>query len=434
MGNNNEKSISPQERDLFHKVAQDIKDRPTRYREAGKWLDEYCGEEAYWERQEKRLNELRRKEREFPSWPIPKQVRQLEQEIEQRRTPALAVRFQKARDYLFEKYKQEEFIPEDDAKRIILITWLYTDADAEKAGLGITELEKWFWEPIDDPLKMSRAFAQFLWRNGGRAYDTWMQLVGICQSKLAQRSYEEPGLAVEHHKHRLARNFLDNLLRASIKHLPVVGSFLYDVIYGTLDSQASHEHPIRLVQKPAGTKFTQERDTQPHRATGKEKWYQNRTIQAALISAGVLLLVSIGGWLIMLYANRPHTDTPEAKLLLREDKRQLSLREVCQDIDTRPLLQREETAKRYVGMRIKREPLSLYYISEEDESFQMLMVFPGDLYVPFRGGWGVSFSIKRNDYPELTGAKQGLIAYVSGIIEDAGEHYVQLSDVSLGFD
>jgi len=35
-----------------------------------------------------------------------------------------------------------------------------------------------------------------------------------------------------------------------------------------------------------------------------EKWYQNRTIQAALIGAGVLLLVSIVGWLIILYVNK----------------------------------------------------------------------------------------------------------------------------------
>ena len=184
MGNNNEKSISPEERDLFHKVAQDIKDRPARYREAGKWLDEYCSEEAYWRRQEKELKELRRKEREFSIWPIPKQVRQLEQEIEQRRTPALAVRFQEARDYLFEKYKQQQFIPEDDAKRIILIAWLLTDPDAEKADLAITELEKWTWEPIDDALKMSRGYANFSWFHGGRVYGPWMNLVRIACVKL----------------------------------------------------------------------------------------------------------------------------------------------------------------------------------------------------------------------------------------------------------
>jgi hypothetical protein len=40
-----------------------------------------------------------------------------------------------------------------------------------------------------------------------------------------------------------------------------------------------------------------------------EKWYQNRTIQAALISAGVLLFISVIGWLIILYNNRSNGKT-----------------------------------------------------------------------------------------------------------------------------
>jgi hypothetical protein len=40
-----------------------------------------------------------------------------------------------------------------------------------------------------------------------------------------------------------------------------------------------------------------------------EKWYQNRTIQAALIGAGVLLFVSVVGWLIILYSNRSKGET-----------------------------------------------------------------------------------------------------------------------------
>jgi hypothetical protein len=35
-----------------------------------------------------------------------------------------------------------------------------------------------------------------------------------------------------------------------------------------------------------------------------EKWYQSRTIQAALIGLGGLLFVSIVGWLIILYVNK----------------------------------------------------------------------------------------------------------------------------------
>jgi len=48
-------------------------------------------------------------------------------------------------------------------------------------------------------------------------------------------------------------------------------------------------------------------DKQTSVAKGKrdgEKWYQSRAIQAALITAGVLLFVSIVGWLIILYVNK----------------------------------------------------------------------------------------------------------------------------------
>jgi len=433
MGNNNEKSISAEERDLFHKVAQDIKDRPAKYREAGKWLDEYCGEDAYWQRQEKELKELRRKEREFPNWPIPKQVRQLEQEIEQRRTPALAVRFQEARDYLFEKYKQQQFIPEDDAKRIILIAWLLTDPDAEKADLAITELEKWTWEPLDDVTKMSRGYANFLWFHGGKVYRPWMNLVRIAWSKLAEGMDEKVSLSTEVAKETLA-NFFKNLVRASIKHFPFCGPFLYDVIYGTIDTQASQKETIGQGVPCSRGPISKKRKTIDGKKADFEKWYQNRTIQGALIAGAVLLLVSIGGWLITLHVNKSQTDSGEAKPILSEHKLLLSLRALCQDIDSRPLLQREETAKRYVGMRIKRESLSLFDISEEDENFLILMVFPGESYVPFSAAWGVSFRIKVNDYPELASAKQGVRLYVSGRIQDIGERFIHLSNVSLSFD
>jgi len=46
------------------------------------------------------------------------------------------------------------------------------------------------------------------------------------------------------------------------------------------------------------------RKTTPKEKKDGEKWYQSRTIQAALITAGVLLVVSIVGWLIILYVNK----------------------------------------------------------------------------------------------------------------------------------
>jgi len=56
-----------------------------------------------------------------------------------------------------------------------------------------------------------------------------------------------------------------------------------------------------------------EKENAAARATG-EKWYQNRTIQAALIGAGVLLLVSIVSWLISFYVNESGGDSSSSTI------------------------------------------------------------------------------------------------------------------------
>jgi hypothetical protein len=179
--------ITPEDRKLFSDIARDIKNKPSKYREAGKWLDEYCSENDYWQRQKDELAQLREKEKILSVSMFVRRASQLEKEIQTRRTPALLIRFQEARNYLLEKYKDQQFVPEDDAKRIFIITWLLTDPDTEKANLNITELERWPWEPIDDVSKLSRGYANFLWFYGGGVYDPWINLVRIAWSKLKDK-------------------------------------------------------------------------------------------------------------------------------------------------------------------------------------------------------------------------------------------------------
>lgn len=180
-----ENSISPDVRELFHKIAQAIMNEPAKYREAGKWLDEYCSEDAYLKRQEDNLKELQAQKKRIPTLPIVKDLMQLEKEIEEKHIPPLLLRFQAAQVHLVRKYKDQEFIPIGDARRIILITWLLTDPDAEKANLNVTELEKWQWEPIDDVL--SRSYAGFLFCHGGIDRDPWMKLVRVAWHDLKRK-------------------------------------------------------------------------------------------------------------------------------------------------------------------------------------------------------------------------------------------------------
>lgn len=184
MTDDNQDILTAEDRELFLDIAKEICKNPTKYREAGIWLDEYCNEDAYWQRQQTKLEELQRKKNEFPVLTNIRSVEQLERKIKERQSPALYIRFKEAQNCLLKKYKNEQFAPEDDAKQIILITWLLTDPDAEKADIGITEFEKWLWEPIDDITKMSRGTAQSLWVQSRAGYELWMKLVRVAWDKL----------------------------------------------------------------------------------------------------------------------------------------------------------------------------------------------------------------------------------------------------------
>lgn len=386
MADDNQEILTDKGRELFLDIAKDIRKNPARYREAGKWLDEYCSEESYWQRQENKLKELQSQKKRFPALLIVQEVEQLEQEIETKRTPALLIRFQEARDNLLEKYEDQQFIPEDDARRIILIVWLLTEPDVEETDAGVTELQKWPWEPIDDVTKMSRGYAQFLFFHGGRIYNPWMKLVRIAWAKLSAEQQKE---------------------------IPSNGS--NPIVGETWTLAGIPIHTKNLISRFKGLK----------------RW--KKVVVSVVVVISVLGFVTRALWIPLVVGADSHgtadaESTPKAEAILQ------SLKEICRDIDDRPLLQKKQTAQSYVGMYVKREPLNLDHISIEDQAFRILAVFPGKEYRPFTGGWGVTFEVDKDEHPELVGAKKGLQLYISGQIEDAGESYVQLSDVSLSFD
>ena len=142
-----------QDRHLFRQVAIDVREHPNRYSRAGKWLDKYCGEK--------------------------RQVSQL-------------VRFNEARQDLLKKYKEQDFIPEDDARCFILITWLLTDADAQKTNPNITQFARWPWKPTSDNSIDSRCMASSLWRQNNHVYGPWMRLAHIAWTTLETQKQCQP--------------------------------------------------------------------------------------------------------------------------------------------------------------------------------------------------------------------------------------------------
>lgn len=182
MNQNNNYKFSRKERELFGSIANHIYANPEDYREAGKWLDEYCSESAYWTRKKEELKKLKEQHRILPVLTYQREVDHLENEIKEKRTPASIIRFQEAQHYLLDNYRDQEFLSKEVATKIIIITWLLTDPDAEKANLHITEFEKWKWEPLDDVFKGNRDFKGFLFaQNKG----PWMRLVNIAWDKVS---------------------------------------------------------------------------------------------------------------------------------------------------------------------------------------------------------------------------------------------------------
>jgi hypothetical protein len=417
---------APTEEDLrlFRTVAQDIRSSPDEYIAAGGWLDEYCSEAGYWQREEKRLDALKRWAAAGGHTPSP-DVWHLEQKLKQKETPQLYNRFADAYHFLTKKCEGQVCVSEEDARRILLVTWLLTDPKAEFLEAHVTNLQTWAWESTTD-MPGSRLNASKSWVR--IYYVPWMRLARLAWQQVSNldsvRSQDAAGGA-------LAGRLKENLPKAIIRHLPYIGPFLYDLVWGV--STESHREQGQVMERAGQRKKS--RLNRPHSTDknegGGERWFRNRTIQAALIGAIVLLSTSIIGWYLQ-YGRSYASEDPNVRAAASvPDKLLHSLRDVCDDIDARPLLQRDDTAKNYVGFVVKRELLSLREIGREGQTFLLLMVFPGEPYVPFSGGWGISCEVRKEAYSELTGAKRGLQLYVSGVVQEAAGNSIMLRDASI---
>jgi hypothetical protein len=173
--------FSEVETKLFSDISAYIQAKPKRFRGAGKWLDECCSEKSYRNRIKEKLEDIEENRQIIPDYVYESEKKSLEAKLENGRVPSVLSCFGEVRRELFEKYKDEVFISVDVARRVLLIAWLLSDPDAEQKNLGIAELEKWPWEPIDDVTKMSRGFASDLFRQN------------LSDLSLVRRSWEKVG-------------------------------------------------------------------------------------------------------------------------------------------------------------------------------------------------------------------------------------------------
>ena len=224
--------------EFFRKIKVEIRSNPEKYREAGKWLDEYCSIENFWKRREDDLKNV--KECEFPCPLEPgavygniedgtlmsreasereykreefiyeKKIEYLELMIKLKKgyfrlqwlihnweeypeiyttewlktnlnimgKVAEKSRLDDAYDYLTDDPARSLFIGLEKARIIILITWLLSDPDSENSGLNLTGFESWPWsERLHSTKKFLACYSRTLY---SRIVDSkWMRYVRI---------------------------------------------------------------------------------------------------------------------------------------------------------------------------------------------------------------------------------------------------------------
>lgn len=229
--------------ELFRKIKIEINKHPKEYQEAGKWLDEYCSVDSFWKRQENDLKD----EKEYgfiPAEPGSVYVNEdgtamspedsekkdqrelliyektveyselmiklkkgyfrlkwlignwkehpeiyttewLKKELNQMGKVPGKSRLDDAYDFLTADVARSLFIGLEEARRIILITWLLYDPDSENSGLNLTEFESWSWS---DRLPSTRKFLACYEKSKGWQTEIvdnpWMKRVRIAWDEI----------------------------------------------------------------------------------------------------------------------------------------------------------------------------------------------------------------------------------------------------------
>ena len=143
------------EQDLFFEIARDIKTSPEKYREAGKQLDKFYSKDEYWANREIELTCC--KAYLNPEAPLHKEwgqeflkhqkerKKELELLLKVKDNSPLALRLRDVWEFLEVNYTLTSSLGDNEAKTILLIVWLLTDPDADKANLNLTQFENWPW-------------------------------------------------------------------------------------------------------------------------------------------------------------------------------------------------------------------------------------------------------------------------------------------------
>ena len=174
-----EERLTIEDRVLFTEIANDIKSNPKEYQEAGDWLNRYCTEDSFRQRIKERLQSYEavgapfEREAEILRFMLEEEAYQTldmlhKMDIERENTQdniekivylkAFLVATKKIEggtvlrylwfdtmDFLTKYWPHAPFLSSQNARRVLLMTWLITDPDTDSSGLNITKLEELPW-------------------------------------------------------------------------------------------------------------------------------------------------------------------------------------------------------------------------------------------------------------------------------------------------
>jgi hypothetical protein len=192
-GNIDERQEPTQEdTELLQTIVQDVRSNPDAYREAGKWLDDYCSDDAYWQRLERKVEELKLGSAVRGYGPLA-DVHALEHQLKRKDQTYLYMLLADAYRFLTDKCKGQASVSQADARRILLVAWLSVDDETESLGVFITRLQTCARDSEAD-VAVSRLDSAKNWIIPYDEYWTklvrlaWEQVQGVSASKVDNRS------------------------------------------------------------------------------------------------------------------------------------------------------------------------------------------------------------------------------------------------------
>lgn len=139
-------TFNTKDRDLFFKIAKDIKRCPDKYRAAGEWLNQYYDgyDESYWmKRRDELAHYLECRQRDGKVKYISDKIKVA---LRHSAGPVTIFRLVLALEDLMKDYEGCGVMDENCARALLIIAWLATDPEVDKSHLSLTKFANLPWK------------------------------------------------------------------------------------------------------------------------------------------------------------------------------------------------------------------------------------------------------------------------------------------------